>query len=512
MRSLLEAFETEFRLASSTRPNEWRYLGVEELVAIDGTAVEGELAAACEQVKRTHQRVVAELDDRAGCVVAVPLPKGLGLPPAAVAVVEGIEPDMLRRLAKLWSSAICNEQLVEKYSIECQNLTEQLMEGLEESTFLRSMISSLDMSDHSKDLLAMAETVLPLMNDIVRAECLALLLTPEGIEPLDAIPTLTIGEKPIPDILLSRLIEWFGDAAQEQTIVKNNLHLTPEGTKLRGIRDFILVPMRSRTRQFGWMLAINRQMDDLSITDRRWESNQLEFGTSEASLVSSTVAVLATHASNRELFREKEQMLVNVVRSLVSALDAKDEYTCGHSERVALYAKALAQELGYDDEKCERIYMTGLLHDVGKIGVSDAVLKKPGKLTDEEFAEIKRHPDEGWAILQDLAQLRYVLPGVLYHHEEVDGSGYPDGLRGDNIPLDGRILAIVDAWDAMTSDRPYRKGMPVERAMQIIDEGAGTQWDPQIVEFFYKALDKIELIRQTYRLRGRPVRKAGCSI
>ena len=143
-----------------------------------------------------------------------------------------------------------------------------------------------------------------------------------------------------------------------------------------------------------------------------------------------------------------------MVRSLVSALDAKDEYTCGHSERVALYGKILAEQAGYTEEERDRLYLTGLLHDVGKIGVSDAVLKKADKLTDEEFAEIKRHPDEGWAILQDLKQLQYVLPGVLFHHERVDGAGYPDGLAGTEIPKDGRLLAIVDAYDAMTSDRP----------------------------------------------------------
>ena len=204
-------------------------------------------------------------------------------------------------------------------------------------------------------------------------------------------------------------------------------------------------------------------------------------------------------------------MLVNVVRSLVSALDAKDEYTCGHSERVAEYAKLVGEELGLDEAACDRIYMTGLLHDVGKIGVSDAVLKKAGRLTDEEFAEIRRHPDEGWAILHDLPQLRYVLPGVLFHHEQVSGGGYPDGLKGQDIPLEGRLLAIVDAYDAMTSDRPYRKGMPSEKAQEILRNGAGTQWDAELIQKFFDAFDRIESFQNSYQLRERPLRQHGCS-
>ena len=146
------------------------------------------------------------------------------------------------------------------------------------------------------------------------------------------------------------------------------------------------------------------------------------------------------------------------------------------------------------------------MHDVGKIGVSDATLKKPGRLTPEEFAEIKRHPDEGWSILRDLSQLRYVLPGVLYHHEQYDGRGYPDGLAGEAIPLDGRLLAVADAYDAMTSDRPYRRGMPVARAEEILRAGAGAQWDPRIIATFFAIRDDIQRIQFGYERSDRPHR------
>jgi HD-GYP domain-containing protein (c-di-GMP phosphodiesterase class II) len=216
--------------------------------------------------------------------------------------------------------------------------------------------------------------------------------------------------------------------------------------------------------------------------------------------------VIASHASNLDLIREKEHLLTNMVRTLVSALDAKDAYTRGHSERVALFSKRIAEHLGYDPPAAEKLYLSGLLHDVGKIGVSDAVLRKPDKLTPEEFAEIKRHPDEGWAILRELDQLRYILPGVLHHHEQVNGTGYPDGLKGEEIPLDARIMAVADAYDAMTSDRAYRRGMQHEQAAEILRAGAGSQWDPKVVEAFFNVVDDITAIRYGYTQIERPPR------
>jgi HD-GYP domain-containing protein (c-di-GMP phosphodiesterase class II) len=238
-----------------------------------------------------------------------------------------------------------------------------------------------------------------------------------------------------------------------------------------------------------------------------WDVSYLEFGTHEATLMSSSAAILATHARNVDLFREREELLVSMIRALVSAIEAKDEYTRGHSERVALYGKRLADELGLGEDYCERLYLTGLLHDVGKIGVRDAVLRKPGPLTDGEFEEIKQHPDKGWSILHDLEPLGYVLPGVLHHHENYDGRGYPDALAGEQIPLDGRILAVADAFDAMTSDRPYRTGMPLKQAEAILRDGAGRQWDPEMIDAFLRAMPDILAIKDTYRPRVQPTRQ-----
>lgn len=168
---------------------------------------------------------------------------------------------------------------------------------------------------------------------------------------------------------------------------------------------------------------------------------------------------------------------------------------------MALYAERLATELGLSSVDRQRVYLAGLLHDIGKIGVPDALLLKESGLTEQEYEEIKRHPDQGWRILYDLEQLRYVVPGILYHHEHFDGSGYPDGLAGDDIPLDGRILAVADTYDAMTSDRPYRKGVPEQAVVEIFRGGTGKQWDPQVVAALLRALPDIDHIRNSY---GRP--------
>jgi HD-GYP domain-containing protein (c-di-GMP phosphodiesterase class II) len=209
--------------------------------------------------------------------------------------------------------------------------------------------------------------------------------------------------------------------------------------------------------------------------------------------------MLATHAHNVELFRDREALLVGIVRAMVSAIDAKDPYTCGHSERVALVAQYLGEQLGLAKKECEHLYLTGLLHDLGKLGVPDAVLSKPGRLSSEEMDQIRKHPEGGWAILQDLDQLQHLVPGILCHHERYDGTGYPDGLAGEVIPLAARILAVADAYDAMVSDRPYRAGMPHEKVEKVLRRGSGTQWDPKVIEAFLRNLPEIQALWSTHQ-------------
>jgi putative nucleotidyltransferase with HDIG domain len=172
------------------------------------------------------------------------------------------------------------------------------------------------------------------------------------------------------------------------------------------------------------------------------------------------------------------------VQSLAAAVDARDHYTHGHSERVTDYAMLIADGLGMDDEDRDALKVAGLLHDLGKIGVPDAILNKPGVLTIEEKNTVQSHTSLGGDILRQTHQLDRIIPAVLFHHERWDGSGYPDGLSGPDIPLAARVLAIADSFDAMTSDRPYRTAMSTQAALQELQANAGKQFDPELVDIF----------------------------
>jgi response regulator RpfG family c-di-GMP phosphodiesterase len=193
---------------------------------------------------------------------------------------------------------------------------------------------------------------------------------------------------------------------------------------------------------------------------------------------------------------EKHQQLrtayVQTIRALSEAVDAKDAYTRGHSERVGVYASKIAREMNFPKDMIERVYIAGLLHDVGKIGVRDAVITKPARLTPEEYQEIKQHPEIGFRILEPVEFLRDVAPCVRHHHEWFDGSdrGYPDRLRGDQIPMPSRIILVADTVEAMTSDRPYRKALTLEAVVSEIHKYTGTQFDPKVSEPFLRLLER----------------------
>ena len=178
----------------------------------------------------------------------------------------------------------------------------------------------------------------------------------------------------------------------------------------------------------------------------------------------------------------------SMLDALVTAVDNKDRYTRRHSEDVMKYSLDIARSLGMGESELRTVAVAALLHDVGKIGVPDRILRKPGKLTDEEFAAIQQHPQMGAAIVQAVPGLEATLDAVRHHHERWDGGGYPFGLRGEETPLIARLMAVADAFSAMTTDRPYRKGMGQEKALAILESGAGTQWDSECVHAFLRVM------------------------
>ena len=187
---------------------------------------------------------------------------------------------------------------------------------------------------------------------------------------------------------------------------------------------------------------------------------------------------------------ENEQMLIHIVRTLAGTIDAKDKYTKGHSSRVADYSKEIARRFGYSEPELTNIYMMGLLHDIGKIGIPDSVINKNGKLTDEEFELIKKHPVLGGGILRNIKEMPDLAWCARCHHEKYDGTGYPDGFKEEEIPEPARIVAVADAYDAMTSYRSYRDPMPQEKVRSEIKNGIGTQFDPEFAKIMLQMIEE----------------------
>ena len=186
----------------------------------------------------------------------------------------------------------------------------------------------------------------------------------------------------------------------------------------------------------------------------------------------------------KELQGELLAVRTSVICALNQLLDLKDLNTGVHSTRLAEWSVRIGRDLGFDDATLRDLEVAAILHDIGKIGTPDHILKKPGKLTDEEFAVIKKHPEYGWAVLRVVPGFERVSLFVLHHHEAFNGAGYPAGLRGDEIPIGSRIVSVMDAFDAMISSRPYRRGLPMEEAIRRLEAGIGTQFDPIVTPRF----------------------------
>ncbi len=188
--------------------------------------------------------------------------------------------------------------------------------------------------------------------------------------------------------------------------------------------------------------------------------------------------------------RENKELFMSSIRMLAAAIDAKDPYTRGHSERVKDYGMVIAKQMGFNAAELERLEIAALLHDVGKIGIEDRILRKPTNLTPEEFEIMKTHPDKGASILSQIAQLSDIIPGMRAHHENWDGTGYPRGLKGEEIPLLARVITVADTFDAMTTDRPYQKAFTLEFALNRIRSMTGAKYDAKVVDFFSRACEE----------------------
>jgi HD-GYP domain-containing protein (c-di-GMP phosphodiesterase class II) len=233
--------------------------------------------------------------------------------------------------------------------------------------------------------------------------------------------------------------------------------------------DYVLVPVSVRSEPAGYA-AIFRSEGEPPI-----ETTELRF-------LECLAAELGNTATAHELQLELSRLLFNVVQSLVAAIEAKDRYTRGHSQRVYRLAVRIGQRLRLSEDDLQTLAWAALLHDIGKIAIDGQILNKIEKLSDAEFAAIKSHPERGCRVLEPIPQLHRVLPGIRHHHERWDGRGYPDGLRGEAIPLLARIVAVADTYDAIVSKRAYRPAGTLSYALDEIRAGAGTQFDPVVAQ------------------------------
>lgn len=242
-------------------------------------------------------------------------------------------------------------------------------------------------------------------------------------------------------------------------------------------RSMICVPMRLKDEVVGVLQVLNRTGD-------------IPFNEHDVELLEAVSNQSVSALDNARLYENIQKVYLATVEVLATAIDAKDPYTHGHSRRVTEYSVAIAEEMGFDPKQLEDIRYAGLLHDVGKIGIRDSIIGKPSKLTDEEYAIIKKHPEIGAQIIEPVTFMSSKIPGVLHHHEYYDGRGYPHHLVGEAIPLMARIICVADTFDAMTSDRPYRRGLDVNVAINELKKFSGRQFDPLCVEAFLKAYER----------------------
>jgi putative nucleotidyltransferase with HDIG domain len=245
-------------------------------------------------------------------------------------------------------------------------------------------------------------------------------------------------------------------------------------------RNIICVPVKVKKKLIGVLEAINKK-------------GKGKFDREDLTLLTSLADQVAIALDNSRLYEELEEMFFQTAESLADAIEKRDPYTGGHTQRVTLYSQAIAKYLQLEPLEKKWLKIASVLHDIGKIGVEDDILKKREQLTPEEFNVIKRHSDMGAEILEHIRQLREIVPGVRYHHEQVDGKGYPNGLKGKEIPILAKIVAVADTYDAMTTDRPYRKAIDKEGAIEELKRCSGTQLDKGVVDAFMQAYQKGEI-------------------
>ena len=377
----------------------------------------------------------------------------------------------LSRLTSTLNWIVSDALKIENNYQELQSMGSQLGETYEELSLLYKLTTSMTMD---KPPIHFLEEALDELQVVVGVKWFSLKLTDEDHRLVDLCGK-TINAGPVPEgINVYELLKNISDTKS----------IDPYGSLI--IEDTVNYGVDGLSEYAHHMLFIPLICDGKCIAvlcggDKRDKSaiNSVDF-----KLCNALTNSLSIFLENVMLYADMQAMFMGTLHSLTSSIDAKDSYTRGHSERVAMMAKKLAEAAGLDEQTVERVYISGLVHDVGKIGVPEIVLSKPGKLTDEEYDMIKKHPEIGAKIIEDIPRMQDLIPGVLCHHERYDGRGYPYNLVGKEIPLFGRLIGLADAFDAMSSTRSYRQKLDHTHVLNEIRKCSGTQFDPELAEVF----------------------------
>ena len=363
-----------------------------------------------------------------------------------------------------------SSDLSQQNKSELDALTWSLAQSYEELDLLHRMGDSMQVTRRPEDFFA---RLAPEILEVLKAEKLLIFWRCDGLFDVDLPMFSSAGELSLAHAHLELI--WDRTTAVGRKagaiLIDGNVDQPCAYQWPSPILNIVSVPVYRDRRLMGAVSAVNKL-------------DKPDFDSLDTNLLLSVANQIAVFLENFRLYRDLHELFLGSLRALTSSVDAKDTYTCGHSERVALIARHLAERLELDRALVNNIYLAGLLHDVGKIGIDEAVLCKLGRLTDNEFTQIKKHPQIGADILRPIRQMDSVTRAVLAHHERFDGCGYPTGLAGRDIPLSGRIITLADSFDAMISRRAYRPALPVSAALAEIRRFSGTQFDPALADAF----------------------------
>ncbi len=393
--------------------------------------------------------------------------------------------EYLAEMLRLWVEKFQAGTKAEK---QIEMVGTELAQTYEELVLLHKLSTNMKVTESDANFLQMACDCL---TEIVFVEGIAVLLEKTIDDEQELVLTAGSGlidiDKQTAAILHSGLIKEINSG--KEALLDSEVDSAFKYDWPSNIKNIIAVPLYSKEKAeshfagrtqngnyvMGLMIAINR-------------IGKQDFDSTDVKLFNSVAGGCAVFIENGKLFKDLKELFIGSLKALTSSIDAKDKYTHGHSERVAFISRWIAERLSeqeqLDEDQIHMVYLAGLLHDIGKIGVEEVVLRKAGKLTEQEFSRIKQHPSIGAGILHEIKQMRDIVTGVLCHHERVDGKGYPGGLVGEQIPLFGKIVGLADSFDAMTSKRTYRDAMSVEQALAEIEKGLDTQFDRKIGRVF----------------------------